>query len=191
MRKQRISPQFNAEGEKQCTNCGVYKETSEYHRYKDGYKHFCKLCVKNYDAKEHDPKRIFVRKHSGELINCRRCEQYLPKSSFWKQNSYCKKCKDIIGTNQNLKKYKLTSEAYVELEKLQNGTCAICNKPESNRKRLSVDHDHLCCPTTKNDVSTCGKCIRGLICFRCNTALGMIYDDIEILNSMISYLSKK
>lgn len=194
MRKQYERPQFNDKKQKQCTKCKAYKDISDYHKYSksiDGYKHYCKKCVRDYDFKEHEPKRIFAIKLNGELINCRRCEQYLPKSDFWKQNTYCKKCKDIVGATGNLKRYKLTIETYVELEKLQNGLCAICNKPETNRKRLSVDHDHSCCPTTKNDAKTCGKCIRGLICSRCNLGLGTVNDDIKILKSMISYLSKK
>ena len=54
------------------------------------------------------------------------------------------------------------------LEK-QNGNCAICNKPEFNTRggiirHLSIDHDH-----------KTGK-IRGLLCFKCNTKLGILED---------------
>jgi len=38
------------------------------------------------------------------------------------------------------------------------------DKPEAS---LHVDHDHNCC----NGVKSCGKCVRGIICNRCNKAV--------------------
>jgi hypothetical protein len=47
-----------------------------------------------------------------------------------------------------------------------------------------VDHDHACCPGTRS----CGKCIRGMLCNRCNTGLGMFLDDPNRLRHAASYL---
>lgn len=44
---------------------------------------------------------------------------------------------------------------------LQDGGCAICGRPPSEKRRLDIDHDH------KHMV------IRGLLCVRCNRALPM------------------
>jgi recombination endonuclease VII len=41
----------------------------------------------------------------------------------------------------------------------QEGRCAICHEPCGTGRRLAVDHDHS------------SSCIRGLLCFRCNTSL--------------------
>jgi hypothetical protein len=65
----------------------------------------------------------------------------------------------------------------------QNDACAICGLPETyktkgNIKNLAVDH----CHTTNK--------IRGLLCVKCNTALGKFNDDIDILASAISYLQQ-
>jgi hypothetical protein len=63
----------------------------------------------------------------------------------------------------------------------------ICKQKDTSfRKRLSVDHDHACC----SGEGSCGKCIRGLLCHKCNLALGAINDDINILQKMIDYLKK-
>jgi hypothetical protein len=68
--------------------------------------------------------------------------------------------------------YKMTRDQYVALLAAQGGACAICGQPETARKnkRLSVDHDHRCCPTSR----TCGACVRGLLCHHCNATLGHI-----------------
>lgn len=73
------------------------------------------------------------------------------------------------------KKYGITLLQYEQLLVSQNGLCAICKLPPIE-KRLAVDH----CHTTKK--------IRGLLCFRCNLALGYLKDNIENSKNMTAYL---
>jgi hypothetical protein len=174
---------------KTCTKCQILKNFSEFHKkrsIRDGHSHWCKECVRDYDKKEHDPKRVFPQKQNGELIHCRKCEKYLDKSKFWGQLTYCKDCSKLVGHSANLKRFGLTAEDYIDLEKLHNGVCAICKNPEKQNKRLSVDHDHSCCPGK----GSCGKCIRGLLCSHCNKTLGLVKDDVSTLKNMIAYLQK-
>jgi hypothetical protein len=56
----------------------------------------------------------------------------------------------------------------------QGQACAMCRRPFKKGERVCADHDHACCPPSPTTAKTCGKCIRGLLCFRCNTALGYI-----------------
>lgn len=67
----------------------------------------------------------------------------------------------------------------------QDFRCAICKRHESEFvKRFAVDHDHACCPGNKS----CGECIRGLLCISCNNGLGRFNDDLERMESAVSYL---
>jgi hypothetical protein len=84
----------------------------------------------------------------------------------------------IVTRNRTttLKSKGITIEQYNKLFRLQNGCCAICgtNKPGGHSKRyFAVDHDHSCCPGKKS----CGKCIRGLLCFSCNLGIGFLQED--------------
>ena len=67
--------------------------------------------------------------------------------------------------------YGITEAQYNELLERQGGGCAICGRTQEENGRaryLSVDHDHRCCPGKKS----CGKCVRGLLCLRCNNDMG-------------------
>jgi hypothetical protein len=76
-----------------------------------------------------------------------------------------------------------------QFEKLladQGGVCAICrtDDPGGRYRQWCVDHDHGCCAGTKS----CGKCVRGLLCCRCNLGLGSFLDDRDRLLRAVGYL---
>jgi hypothetical protein len=48
---------------------------------------------------------------------------------------------------------------------------------------LHVDHDHTCC--AKN--TSCGKCVRGLLCAGCNMALGLLRNNPGIISGLALY----
>jgi hypothetical protein len=86
-----------------------------------------------------------------------------------------------------LGKYQLTLEMYDSLLDAQGYVCATCATPwDYNQQTFSVDHDHSCCP---NPAKSCGECIRGLLCQRCNMALGLLADNVETLLRAVNYLS--
>ena len=72
----------------------------------------------------------------------------------------------------------ISAVEYNKLYDAQGRKCAICDKRCKTGKRLAVDHCH-----------STGK-VRGLLCARCNTALGSFGDDIGRLARAIYYLSK-
>jgi hypothetical protein len=67
----------------------------------------------------------------------------------------------------------ITEEQFNALLEAQGYACAICRTPFGDGKRICADHDHNCCEKQpKATAKTCGRCIRGLLCVKCNTWLG-------------------
>jgi hypothetical protein len=95
------------------------------------------------------------------------CEFYIYKGSL---PSCCKVChQDRVVARA----YQFPSiEALRGFREEHGNRCAICGTTEdATGKRLAVDHDHSCCP---NPGKGCQKCIRGLLCIRCNSAVGSL-----------------
>lgn len=65
--------------------------------------------------------------------------------------------------------------------------CEICKDP-INEKTARVDHDHDCCPEA---TKSCGLCIRGLICHRCNVGLGYFRESADNLAMAIDYVMER
>jgi hypothetical protein len=102
--------------------------------------------------------------------------------------------KELRTKNHSSRMYKLytlSDGEYDQLYVAQGSLCYTCGPWTGNRgisKKLSVDHDHNCCPAPP----ICGKCIRGLICGPCNSLLGQIGDSkghaVERLQKLIDYI---
>lgn len=73
-----------------------------------------------------------------------------------------------------------TKEEYDHQVVVQMNRCAICKETVDY---FHIDHDHACC-----DGRSCGDCLRGLLCQKCNHALGLFNDDLDILSNAIKYL---
>jgi hypothetical protein len=63
--------------------------------------------------------------------------------------------------------------------KVQRGKCMICGKAETypdaeKPYRLSMDHDHGCCPPVGGNSSSCRRCVRFFLCNGCNKKLGAV-----------------
>jgi hypothetical protein len=76
-------------------------------------------------------------------------------------------------------------ETYKRMWEKQAGLCAICRSPEraidrrtTEPRRLAVDHCH------RTGV------VRGLLCYACNVAIGLLKDRMDLLESAILYLEK-
>jgi hypothetical protein len=84
------------------------------------------------------------------------------------------------------RRYGITSEEYAHLVKVQANACAICLLPErvcdprsGKLRALAVDHDH-----------ATGR-VRGLLCYRCNKAIGYLGENRESMARAITYLEER
>lgn len=122
------------------------------------------------------------------MRTCSICGTTSSEEDFYRRAWYCKPCykaKVVAGqikkfgslrNRQLWNNYKITGEDFDRMLEEQDGVCAICKNPntklwETNRGRF-VDHDHLT-----------GQ-VRGILCIRCNTQLGMLEDKVFVEAAM-------
>jgi hypothetical protein len=93
--------------------------------------------------------------------------------------------------NRRRHQHGLSDEEFAALVAAHDGLCGICRNPEKvvragRTGRLSIDHDHSCHPGTTG----CRRCIRGLLCVRCNDALARVErGEREPTEAMVEYLA--
>lgn len=93
-------------------------------------------------------------------------------------------CRDCRAARHSIRRYGVD---YVALLAEQDGKCAMCSAlAVDSPYRFAIDHDHACCPQAEY---TCGKCVRGIVCRRCNVALGLIEDEVLVARAR-SYLDR-
>lgn len=123
---------------------------------------------------------------------CRHKATYVSKPRKSPTYTYCGDCKDVYEAPRGdrfcaacrLATSDRRRRCYDELAEAQGGVCEICRLPEvaTTRfgvvRRLAVDHCH----------ST--GIVRGLLCMRCNTALGAVRDDVAVLEAAAAYLRR-
>lgn len=199
-----------------CSNCKEEKESSEFYKSSDyGIQSICKSCKRSIlqkwravpldvkvctRCKEIKSLAQFLknkRAADGLAYECKSCKKQ--KDAEWYKNYYKnnpggfskwqqenpEKAKKAKRDRHLQSLYGLSRVEYEQLATKQNNLCAICKKPESiiNKKtgltkNLSVDHCH-----------STGK-IRGLLCGNCNTAIGLLKENIVTCKAVISYLKK-
>lgn len=94
----------------------------------------------------------------------------------------CPECKRKYLRDYHLRtRYGLTAEQYDAILESQGGGCAICGRGDI---QFTVDHDHACCPGKRS----CGKCVRGILCTRCNQAIGYLGE--HHLGAALGYLRR-
>lgn len=88
-------------------------------------------------------------------------------------------CKVCCLRRIRAEKYRIDIDEKLESQRYK---CAVCGKEIG--LSCHVDHDHSCCSGSK----TCGLCVRGLLCSKCNRGLGFFNDDTELMLKAIYYL---
>lgn len=154
---------------KKCSKCKKLKSAKDFYKdsnTKTGLASRCKIC------------------------HCQACSEYRKTEKGKKVNRQGgKKYRNSEKGKQSYRAWRLsndfglTVESWQQMFEAQQGRCAICGKHQLEfEKKLAVDHNHV---TNK---------VRGLLCFDCNTGIGMLKADkkhTELLIKSIKYLEVK
>jgi Recombination endonuclease VII len=182
---------------KTCTKCNLPKSTEDFHgssASKDGLQPKCKQCVRKYNEDNADKRKAQRKKHYEENkesiteankkyveANKDKVKEY--HAEYYRNNKFY----FLESTRKSRLKraYGLSPEQFqVRLDE-QTRKCPICGNSEPNAMGTwHVDHDHSCCPGKE----TCGQCVRGLLCGRCNVKLGVL-EQTEWVAKAQTYLS--
>lgn len=163
---------------KLCTKCKLRLPLDSFYKDSkalDKHTSACKACM--YQRKKPVLYKSVLKKQ------CRSCLLVLPNSEFFKNAAsedaltiYCKICSK---NKSRASKFKISQQRLNDL--LSHG-CEACGSFE----KLCIDHDHSCC----SGQSSCGECIRGVLCYRCNTAEGFL-ETVERAESLIEYMKMR
>ena len=118
--------------------------------------------------------------HSGYYSPCKKCRNKTQRAYRKINKRY------TVGAYRRkylLKgKYGITEDDYNSLLEKQKHRCGICGSKNSGNRHgtafFSIDHCHIT-----------GK-IRGLLCDNCNRGIGLLQDNVLVLQKAIGYLNE-
>lgn len=176
---------------KDCLICGKLIEVKERARW-DRTK-YCSIKCRGKGSQ-----KILPDFNEIKILRCSVCKFEMPKENFVKDASKtmrggysytCLPCQREHSANMDKKrswkdrrnsylkrKFGISLSEYEDMLVKQSGVCAICGKPEQTDRSLAVDHCHET------------GFVRGLLCVKCNTGMGNLGDNVEILQKAIDYL---
>jgi Recombination endonuclease VII len=159
---------------KRCKHCGEFKPLDDFYGEKggrDGKRPECKSCT---SARR---KQWYRKNRKREIARVKAWQRANPdRQKVWRaknRDRLNKQLREIHLRN----KFGLTPDEYDRILETQGGVCALCESPPTPGISLHVDHDH-----------GTGE-IRGLLCVRCNNALGLFREDPDLLKRAARYIT--
>lgn len=120
---------------------------------------------------------MYKNKEGSRRYYLKNKERMLAKNKEWKHKNFERYSKTARA--YKLKRFfGLSLSDYDALVAAQKGVCAICTLPCETGKNLAVDHDH-----------KTGK-VRGALCMKCNQAIGLFDDSVDLMQRAIEYLKR-
>ena len=157
----------------------------------------CKDCKKSIPLEE-----MPIQKQSKDgrhicCFPCKRLRQKVYQATYVAKDPerrkaqydrYANSHKSEASDRSRRQKYGLSNQDVDLIVQGQGGVCKLCRGGFEWGKTF-VDHDHSCCPRIGEGVyKTCGKCVRGILCRKCNQGLGFFDDDPENLRRAAKYI---
>lgn len=147
----------------------------------------CKVsdCKNQVHAKAYCKTHYAQINRSGQIYRqeehtpCPMCKgQFTPKNV---RDIYCtNECRNLA---RRLRRHSTSVRVFWKLYEHQNAKCAVC-ETVLRFSEVRIDHDHRCC----NGDSSCGHCVRGLLCHLCNVGIGALGDDAQSMQRALVYL---
>lgn len=153
---------------KTCTRCNISKPLDEFTKGKARCKKCCtEISLEWYHKKMRDS-------------SYRKSRAKAKMKAYWKDRD---RINDMRAKKRLERDYNITYDEWINLLEKQDNQCAICKdtiewQSPDGKYRACVDHCHI------------NGNIRGLLCPRCNQALGLFRDDPEIMQRAITYLQQ-
>lgn len=128
------------------------------------------------------------RKREANRLYASRVRALMSPQDAEKRREYHRKYMAVNGHKYKqtreyrfIQKYGMTETDYDRMFSEQRGVCAICKNPETRKTKsghispLVIDHNH------KTEE------VRALLCHNCNSAFGLVKENITVLQGMIEY----
>lgn len=155
---------------KRCSKCKQERPRSEFYAHTrtcDRLTSWCKSCFREqYEATR---ERRLARKRELWFADV--------DASRAASRAYLRANREAVAANVRKAKYGVSAEQYAEMVARAKGRCELCGDPPSSRG-LGIDHCH------RTGI------VRGLLCTRCNTALGKLRDDPRLMRAAADYVER-
>tara|TARA_R110000744_G_scaffold296425_2_gene406296 strand:+ start:125 stop:673 length:549 start_codon:yes stop_codon:yes gene_type:complete len=131
-----------------------------------------------------DARKRYEQSAKGKAVRKKMNQSDAQKERIWEYNNTSGNATKYYRDNPEkyleyrVQKYGLTTDEYNYMLTEQNNCCMICNKSLDLGKHTHIDH----CHTTLK--------VRGILCSSCNTGLGLLKEDVNIMQEMINYVNR-
>jgi hypothetical protein len=140
---------------------------------------YCGMCEAERNPSFQKNRDLFLARRWDEVVLRSRLRELMPAELVAEYDAEMKRRIAARRARRRLEcrlwqKYGMTVADFERMKSEQDGSCAICGQPLGDD--IAVDHDH-----------GTGK-VRGLLHRGCNTGIGMLGEDPDVLEGAIVYL---
>lgn len=163
---------------KVCVKCKEPKPLDEFVKCKDrpnGIRNHCRPCGRKQTTASYHKHatRYNAERRAKVAADPEKHRAYFKK--YYEDNA------DKIYAQHLQRLYGITPEKLDDIINRQDGKCPICLLPLT---KPVIDHDHRCC----SGKESCGKCVRGALCGKCNAGIGLLGDNPDALLRAAQYV---
>jgi hypothetical protein len=126
--------------------------------------------------------------NESTFLNCESCRKLNRDrvSRYYVAHPDKKSKTPAVARRDNLRsRHGLTEAELVVMMEAQDWKCLICTGI-LDLKHYHIDHDHFkdCCGESRS----CANCRRGILCSRCNTLVGRVETNMDLMPKIFEYI---